>query len=87
VQRGKYASYNQMHRRVRVARGSATVQACVDCGGQAAEWSYNNSGIDEVEGQNMTVLCKYSLDANQYDPRCRSCHRTFDDHPYFGRTK
>ena len=81
IRGGKYATYDQAHRRLLAARGKAADNDCVDCGGPAAEWSYNNSGISEVTGMRRRKPATYSLDMDQYDPRCVTCHRLFDDNP------
>lgn len=52
----------------------------MDCGRLAAEWSYNNADPDELyysTGSGKSPIA-YSLDLTNYDPRCISCHRTFD---------
>lgn len=85
VKNGKYATYLAMHKRVYAAKGRAAEHDCVDCGGEAREWSYNNSGVGEVEGDHAARARKYSMDVNQYEPRCCSCHRAFDEHPNFMR--
>jgi hypothetical protein len=78
----EWATYHQMHRRIQKALGKASQQSCVDCGGQAREWSYNGSGVKETKGfgtgVSANILMTYSLDINQYDPRCRKCHFAFD---------
>ena len=86
IRNSKYASYSAMHYRVRKASGRAAEYDCVDCGGEAHEWSYSNSGVEEVEGPSgQGYDCKYSLDVSQYEPRCVPCHRTFDENPFFVR--
>lgn len=71
--------YDGAHRRVVAVRGRAKDHTCIDCGGQAAEWSYNNA---DPEPLYATVaggfVVAYSLIIANYDPRCRSCHRKFD---------
>lgn len=71
---GEAASYETLHQRVRHARGSAKKLSCVDCGGIAAHWSYNNSGVQE----RVSPKGRYSLDIDQYEPRCVPCHSRFD---------
>lgn len=58
-------SYRTAHERVWKARGKASEHRCVDCGGQAAEWSYR-------------ARTGYSVNPADYDPRCVSCHRRYD---------
>ena len=58
--------YAQRHRRVRLARGSASQFPCVDgCGRLAVEWSqiHGTDGLD--------------VDAH-YEPRCKLCHSRYD---------
>jgi hypothetical protein len=50
----------------------------VDCGGQAAEWSYSNSGVEEKVGDLGGYEVRYSADLSQYEARCVACHRAFD---------
>jgi hypothetical protein len=77
--RRRYAlSYSGMHRRVRVERGSAKRQRCVDCDGRAYEWSYDHTDPDECEEVVRGYLVTYSLDAAYYTPRCKSCHVRYD---------
>jgi hypothetical protein len=72
AQRGRlrttFPTYSTVHHeRLPKARGRASDHSCIDCGGQAAEWSYR-----EPTG--------YSADPFDYDPRCRLCHERHD-HP------
>ena len=71
-------SVGGLHRRLARERGPAREQACIDCGGTAAEWSYNNADPAELIGEDHGVRLAYSLDVANYDPRCRPCHRRFD---------
>lgn len=73
---GDQVGYIGMHTRIRNARGSAVEFACVDCGGSAAEWSYDHACLDERQSDQGP----YSLNIDRYVPRCKSCHTTFD-HP------
>jgi hypothetical protein len=75
---GDGIGYVQAHRRVRNARGHASQHRCIDCGGQAAEWSYDYSDPDERKERGRSA---YSLDVNRYEPRCVRCHRFADDNP------
>lgn len=74
--------YIAVHQRIYDKRGKASTYPCVDCGGQAKDWSYNHSGIDEITRDESrgekTVRLTYSIDLSQYDPRCKSCHWAFD---------
>ncbi|CQD07188.1 hypothetical protein BN970_01349 [Mycolicibacterium conceptionense] len=72
---GDNISYFGLHVRIKVDRGRAAEHDCVDCGGQAAEWSYDHTGVDEkVSDTGMA----YSTDTAQYSPRCKPCHGAFD---------
>lgn len=69
-------SYGGAHHRVRRRRGVASDQQCVDCGSAADEWSYDHT--DEHEFINELGHA-YSGNPQCYLPRCRSCHRLFDN--------
>lgn len=68
-------TYGGAHDRVRRERGPASALACVGCGKQAQEWSYDlldpNEAIDE-RGRRFSCL------PTHYVARCRPCHRAFD---------
>lgn len=51
--------YARAHAAVRHAKGKASEHDCVDCGGQALDWSQIH-------------------DTDDYEPRCRSCHKKYD---------
>ena len=71
--------YGTAHERVRAFRGSAAEHMCVDCGGNAAQWSYNHSDPEEiVSTESYADGLPYSVDPSYYDPRCVSCHKRFD---------
>jgi hypothetical protein len=61
---GDRVTYNAMHKRVRSALGPAREKQCVDCGGEAAEWSKRKGTA--------------GLQPEDYEPRCIECHRTYD---------
>ena len=71
---GDEATYSAVHQRIRKAFGSASQYKCIDCGHDAAHWSYNHSGKDEKHSN----LGLYSTDLNQYVARCVPCHKKFD---------
>lgn len=71
-----HLGYRSMHHKVERQRGSASDLQCVDCGGAAEDWSYSRSGYREVTSIKGVP---YSLDPAEYDPRCRSCHRRYDE--------
>lgn len=54
-------TYRTVHARLVAARGKASSYACVECGGPASDWAF-----DEPTG--------YSTDLARYRPMCRSCH-------------
>ena len=53
-----------LHHRVTKARGPADNYPCVDCGGNAEDWSTADSSSDDVWVR--------------FQPRCRKCHRCYD---------
>ena len=77
--RGDDITYTTAHSRLRQQRGPASERTCIDCGGQAADWSYRGGSPKEIVGvtQHGYVL-PWSPDPADYDPRCRNCHRNFD---------
>lgn len=74
--KGDAAGYSAAHLRVAALRGSAREHACIDCGSPAHDWSFNNGRRTDL--RDPETGCAYSNDPNDYDPRCRSCHRRFD---------
>ena len=71
--------YAAAHDRVHRARGKAIAYRCIDCGRQAQHWSYDHADPDErTSTTERTFGIAYSLDASHYEPRCVSCHKTFD---------
>lgn len=71
---GDDATYSAVHQRVRLRYGSPRLQTCVDCGGRAAQWSYSHEDPNERQSDKGP----YSLNIDNYDPRCVSCHKKFD---------
>lgn len=72
-------SYAVAHSRIRKSKGRASERRCVDCGGEAREWSYIGNAPDERIGDDgRRKRLRYSLDPAYYAPRCSSCHITFD---------
>jgi hypothetical protein len=67
--------YDAAHKRVSRARGPARQFECVDCAGPAEEWSYR--GGSTAEALTETGLA-YSPNPNDYEPRCKGCHRRRD---------
>ena len=71
--------YGAAHDRVRRANGSASGHACVDCGGRAAQWSYDHEDPDEIQASGLSAgPISYSVKPEHYVPRCISCHKLFD---------
>ena len=68
--------------RVRAVRGSASNHACVACGNPAEHWSYRHNSPGELMCtktiHGYECVLRYSPDPADYDPRCLSCHRTYD---------
>ena len=60
----KGREYQAIHKQVRSSRGLAALQKCVDCTGDASEWSW----IHDTDPS----------DVASYEPRCASCHRLYD---------
>ena len=85
-------TYKSAHNRVRYYRGKPSQYPCVDCGGAATEWAYNNNtdspyaqeGWHEKEhrknksGTTRLVWSTWSANPFDYDPMCSSCHRKRD---------
>lgn len=79
--KGDRIKYATAHQRVYAAKGPASAHACVDCGAQAAEWSYmygcpREMVTDDNDGSPNGLA--YSPDPDFYAPRCAPCHRKFD---------
>jgi len=75
---GDGKSYKWAHECVSREKGPARDRACVDCGGHAAEWSYD--GLDPHELTEPESGKRYSFDPDHYQPRCHDCHAAFDGH-------
>ena len=74
--RASHVKYHGAHARLYSDLGRAADHACVDCGSEAAHWSYDHSDprqlIDEETG------AAYSLSTEHYMARCVPCHKAFD---------
>ena len=70
------AGYPAVHHRVRRDKGTAASHACVDCGKEAAHWSYDHRDPDERRDEENGLA--YSLYSIHYEPRCVPCHKSFD---------
>jgi hypothetical protein len=62
--RAESPSYDVWHNRVKKARGPASDYHCIDCSGQAEDWSTADPSSDDVWVR--------------FQPRCRKCHRRYD---------
>lgn len=76
--------YLAAHKRIYRLRGPAAGQVCVDCAGPADQWSYDHADPAErtelviSKWPDTTHLVRFSIDPDHYQPRCYSCHATFD---------
>lgn len=71
--------YSGLHERVRAAKGPARRYDCVDCGTTAAHWSYNHADPNEKTSNSPdTRGAAFSLNVDNYEPRCARCHKRFD---------
>lgn len=69
-------SYGTAHVRMRRDRGRASGYTCIGCGATAADWAYDHADPEE---RFCTITGNaFSVDAEHYDPMCRSCHVTLD---------
>lgn len=77
---GDAVTYGGAHDRVRLHKGSASAHLCIDCGDQAQEWSYSHCGGPNERRGITSKGCQalYSVNPDDYDPRCKPCHRAFD---------
>lgn len=72
---GDSVSYRALHTRVMKARGRASDHQCIDCGRRAEQWSYDHECPNERHAEQGV----YSTNIDHYQPRCRSCHKRFDN--------
>lgn len=63
--KGDNVKYSGLHQWLRRKKGSAKNYKCIDCGKQARDWS------------NVNHLYKRHI--SMYVPRCRSCHKKYDN--------
>ncbi|GGU17084.1 hypothetical protein GCM10007979_14410 [Nocardioides albus] len=76
-------TYAAMHLRVKSERGAAGDHECIDCGGQAADWSYVRGCSEERLPIDSYARAKgnrspYCPHEEHYAPRCRGCHAKMD---------
>lgn len=82
--RRKYPpSYRNAHRWVELDRGKAASHDCVDCGEQAAHWSFAHRRVPEQDWlwTEKDGRRPYSGNPTDYDPRCNRCAHRYD-RPY-----
>lgn len=85
--KGITQSYAVVHYRLRFARGRAADQACVDCEGQAREWSLTHDAVGRRQlvgvpaGEARKEGTWVSDNPMDYEPRCIRCHRSYDGNP------
>jgi hypothetical protein len=78
--KGDSVGYEAAHHRVRKALGSASLHACVDCGGQASDWSLSWRAVAPDRVMYDERGYAYSPDGvDAYSPRCKPCHRAYDN--------
>jgi len=71
--------YRAAHVRVEKARGKARLYFCVDCSERAQEWSLGKDAENVlISSADNSAGKAYSLDVEDYEPRCMSCHRKHD---------
>jgi hypothetical protein len=74
----KWITYQAAHMRVKYLRGSASQHVCVDCAGQARDWSYTGGDSGQfyeiIKGSKLA----YSTNPEFYVARCKPCHRKHD---------
>jgi hypothetical protein len=71
---GDEVGYYGAHQRLYTRRGPAAAHPCADCGGVAAQWSYDRQDPDEK----LSLWGPYSTDPAHYVARCTPCHKSFD---------
>jgi hypothetical protein len=74
--------YSQAHKRLDLLRGKPNTHQCVACGNTAEEWALKDGVVTDLSepcsNRSGCYLVAYSLDINDYEPRCRKCHRQMD---------
>jgi len=69
------STYRAIHRRLWDTRGPASDYTC-PCGEPAQDWAYQFTGSPELRSSDGGF--PHSTDPDDYEPRCRKCHTTFD---------
>jgi hypothetical protein len=79
---GDDIEYYSAHTRVRTAKGLPSEHPCVDCGRRAQDWSYvHGSPRERIQIGGRANGLAYSPDPDDYEPRCRKCHKAYDRRP------
>ena len=69
------ATYDAVHKSLRLKRGSASTYPCANCGEPAREWAFDNSEPRELDPLTNHY---FSADLNRYTPLCNPCHVVLD---------
>jgi len=76
--KGDEITYYTAHDRVKVKRGSASKQQCVDCEAPAEDWSLRKDAKKMRFGHAGKYTLAFSPDPMEYEPRCKVCHAKYD---------
>lgn len=77
--RNESLKYTTAHYRIQADRGTAERYRCVDCNGQAEEWSLRHDVAEVISGPVPGGgIRRWSANVLDYDPRCVPCHRAYD---------
>lgn len=80
--KGDVMGYGRAHELLREERGPASGHPCADCGGPAAEWSLRRGApVTYPKDPARPDFYRYSLDPDDYEPRCVRDHRNYDTEP------
>lgn len=73
-------SYQGAHYRIRRTRGKASDYTCTDCPNPAREWALKFDAVNVHVNVSQTRMngSRFSMDPNDYEPRCRPCHSAYD---------
>jgi len=71
--------YHRAHSATEASRGKAKMHLC-ECGRRAFCWSLRHKNIRDISNvKRDPKLGFYSIDVNDYDAMCGSCHRRYDN--------
>lgn len=78
--RKEVVNYFQQHRRLTYIKGKASDLPCVGCGSTGRnEWSMHHEAPEQLVAEvRPGRFVKYTLDPDDYSPRCIPCHRAYD---------